>query len=413
MKKLILFFLLAAPLLFTTSCDSNSANEDPDPHPAIDCTENPEACDLTRSNNTFGFKLFQELQKDEAEKNIFISPTSVATALSMTVNGAKGQTKEDMMATLEQNGLTLEQVNAGFQQLLTLLPTLDPEVQLKLANSIWYRQGYPVRQEFLAVNNDFYNSEVAALNFADPAAKDIINGWVKDNTNNLIQSVINGEIDPDVVMYLINAIYFKGTWLHEFDPEDTYATEFRLQDGSTTQVDMMSMGQTFFPYFANETFQAVDLAYGDSVFSMTILLPNPGHTVDEVIQQLNTDNWEQWTQSFEYTELFFGMPKFEMEYEKSLVKPLANLGMSIAFTPNADFTNIAEADLMIDEVLHKSFIEVNEEGTEAAAVTVVVIVETSVPQIPVFMADRPFVFIIRENQSNSVLFIGKMMNPNE
>ena len=345
--------------------------------------------------------------------NIFISPMSVATALSMTVNGADGQTKADMMATLEQNGLTIEQANAGFQQLLTLLPALDPAVQLQLANSIWYRQGFPVRQEFLNVNQEFYDSEVAALDFAAPAAKDIINGWVKDNTNNLIESIISGEIEPDVVMYLINAIYFKGAWLHEFDPEDTYTDNFRLEDGSTTEVDMMNMGQTFFPYFANETFQAIDLAYGDSVFSMSILLPNPGHTVDEVIGQLNTDNWEQWTQSFEYSELFFSMPKFEMKYEKSLIKPLTNLGMGIAFGPGADFTNIAEADLMIDEVLHKSFIEVNEEGTEAAAVTAVVIVETSVPLIPAFKADHPFVFIIRENQTNSVLFIGKMMDPNE
>ncbi|HQU57800.1 MAG TPA: serpin family protein [Saprospiraceae bacterium] len=413
MKKPILFFLLAAPLLFVASCDSNSANDNPNPHPTIDCTENPEACDLTLSNNTFGFKLFQELQKEEADMNIFISPMSVATALSMTVNGADGQTKADMMATLEQNGLTIEQANAGFQQLLTLLPALDPAVQLQLANSIWYRQGFPVRQEFLNVNQEFYDSEVAALDFAAPAAKDIINGWVKDNTNNLIESIISGEIEPDVVMYLINAIYFKGAWLHEFDPEDTYTDNFRLEDGSTTEVDMMNMGQTFFPYFANETFQAIDLAYGDSVFSMSILLPNPGHTVDEVIGQLNTDNWEQWTQSFEYSELFFSMPKFEMKYEKSLIKPLTNLGMGIAFGPGADFTNIADAGLMIDEVLHKSFIEVNEEGTEAAAVTAVVIVETSVPLIPAFKADHPFVFIIRENQTNSVLFIGKMMNPNE
>lgn len=412
MKKAILFFLLAAPWFFN-ACDSHSANDTPDPNPAIDCTENPEACSLTLSNNTFGFKLFQEIQKEEADKNIFISPTSVATALSMTLNGANGQTRADMMATLEQSGMTLEQVNAGFQQLLTLLPTLDPEVQLQLANSIWYRQGFPVRQEFLNANQEFYNSEVAGLNFADPAAKDIINGWVKDNTNNLIESVINGEIEPDVVMYLINAIYFKGTWLHEFDPEDTYTTDFHLEGGSTTEVEMMNMGQTYFPYFANETFQGVDLAYGDSVYSMTILLPNPGHTVAEIISQLNADTWEQWSQSFEYSELFFGMPKFKMEYEKSLIKPLTNLGMGIAFGPGADFTNIAEADLLIDEVLHKSFVEVNEQGTEAAAVTVVVIVETSVPQIPTFIANRPFVFIIRENQSNSVLFIGKMMNPNQ
>jgi serine protease inhibitor len=412
MKTIIpLFCLMFISLL---SCNQQSTDTPaPVPTPTIDCSDNPEACDITKSNNTFGFKLFQKLHDDAPEANVFISPLSVATALSMTINGAKGQTLEDMMATLEQNGMTLEQVNEGFRQLLLLLPALDPQVQIQLANSIWHREGYPVRQSFLDVNEANYDSEVAGLDFSDPIAREIINNWIDENTNGLINSIIDEPIPGDVIMYLINAIYFKGAWLYEFDPEYTYETAFRLEDGSTTMVDMMSYGETLLNFFETETFLAADLPYGDSVYTMTVMLPNTGKTVDDIIAELNNVNWDDWSDDYVYTDVSFGMPKFEMEYKESLVKVLTQLGMGIAFSPACDLTGIADASLSIDDVIHKSFIEVTEEGTEAAAVTSVVIIETSVPQIPTMLLDRPFVFIIRENQTNNVLFIGKLMNPQE
>lgn len=393
------------------SCNTTDDTIDPVPTTTIDCNETPEACDITESNNAFGFKLFQTLHNDAPEDNIFLSPLSVATALSMTVNGAKGQTKEDMMATLQQNDISLEAVNDGFLQLLSLLPGLDPQVEVMLANSIWYRENFAVRQSFLDTNDEHYDSEVAALDFANPAARDIINNWVKDNTNGLIETIIDEPISPNVVMYLINAIYFKGAWRYEFDPEQTTPTSFNLADGSNIEVDMMSYGETTLNYFETATFQAADLPYGDSIYTMSVLLPKEGYEVDDIIAQLSNTSWEQWSESYVYQDMFFAMPRFEMEYEESLVKALSSMGMSIAFGGGCDLTGIADADLAIDEVKHKSFIEVNEEGTEAAAVTSVVIVETSVPQIPAMILDSPFVFVIRENQSNNVLFIGKMMNP--
>jgi serine protease inhibitor len=411
MQKVIPLLLLF--VLSLAACELSRDEPAPFDNPLIDCNETPEACNITRSNNAFGFKLFQALHNEAQEDNIFISPLSVATALSMTVNGAKGQTRADMMAALEQTGMDIAEVNDGFKQLLLLLPSLDPEVQVQLANSIWYRLGFEARQEFLDTNAEHFSSEIAALDFSNPAARETINAWVNDNTNGLIESIIDQPIAGDVVMYLINAIYFKGTWLYEFDPELTFDAAFKLQDGSTTDVEMMSYGETLLNYFETETFQAADLPYGDSIYTMSVLLPRPGNSVDDIVAQLNNTSWNQWADSYAYQEMYFSMPKFEMEYKESLVKVLSQLGMGIAFSSACDLTGIADASLMIDDVVHKSFIEVNEAGTEAAAVTAVVIIETSAPQIPSMSLDRPFVFVIRENQANSVLFIGKMMNPNE
>ncbi len=413
MKKIIPLLLLGALLLFS-QCNEDDPIKGPDISTGIDCEANGEACQVSDANTEFGFNLFRELHEEAPAKNVFISPLSVATALSMAVNGARGQTQADMMATLEQNGLSLEQANAGFRQLLTLLPALDPEVQLLVANSIWYRQGFPARQGFLDTNQEFYNSEVAELDFADPQARISINNWVNDNTNGLIESIVDEPISPDVVMYLINAVYFKGAWRHPFDPEFTSPAEFQLEGGGATEVDMMNYGQGSLPYFETELFQAIDLAYADSAFTMSVFLPRPGHTVDEVISQMNNANWQQWTESFVGQELLFSFPKFKMKYEESLVKVLTDMGMGIAFAPGlADFTGIADATLNIDEVRHKAVIEVNEEGSEAAAVTSVVFTNTAFPQIPVMFVNRPFVFAIRDAQANGILFIGKMMDPNE
>ena len=413
MKKVIPLLLLGSLLLFS-QCNKEDTVKDPDPVAGLNCEANAEACQVSAANTEFGFNLFRELHEEAPDKNVFISPLSVATALSMTVNGAEGQTRADMMATLEQSGLSLEQANEGFRQLLTLLPALDPEVQLLLANSIWYRQGFPAKEDFLSANRDYFDSEVAELNFADPQARVTINNWVNSNTNGLIESIVDQPIPSNVVMYLINAVYFKGAWRHPFDPEFTAPWEFQLENGSTTEVQMMNYGQGFLPYFENEMFQAIDLAYADSAFTMSVFLPKQGHTVDEVISQMNNANWDLWTQSFVYQELFFQFPKFKMKYEESLVKVLTDMGMGLAFAPGlADFSGIADAALNIDEVRHKAVIEVNEEGSEAAAVTSVVIVETSVPLIPMMYVDKPFVFAIRDAQSNGILFIGKMMNPNE
>lgn len=403
-----LFFLFGTFALFLTF----ACKDDVAPVPVdLTCISAQQVPALSRDNNAFGFDLLKKLQSNDPDGNLFISPLSIAAALSMTLNGAAGDTKTAMQQTMQLSDWEIQQLNSAWSCLLEVLPQLDEDVDVNIANSIWYRQGFTVRPEFLDANTQNYNSEVAALNFGDPAALTTINGWVDQKTNGLIETILD-EIPANAVMYLINAIYFKGAWRKEFDPQYTTDATFYLEDGSQQPVKMMTHGQTTLPYFTTSTFEAVDLAYADSIYSMSIFLPKVGISVNELANTLSQNNWNTWLDSFQPQEMFFSMPKFKMEYKEKLNRSLTQLGMGIAFGPGADFSGInGTGGLYIDEAIHKSFIEVNEEGTEAAAVTSIGIVETSLPSIPVFFVDRPFLFTIRENKTGSILFFGKLMDP--
>jgi len=366
---------------------------------------------LTESGNIFGLKLFREMNKDEIGKNMFISPLSVSYALGMTLNGAAGETREAMAKTLELQGMSIEDINKSYKSLMELLTALDPDVIFEIANSIWYREGFHVEKEFIDVNKEFFDALVRALNFNDPASLDIINGWVSEKTHGLIEEVID-EIDPATIMFLINALYFKGTWLYEFDPDDTIPATFYPDNGSETEVQMMSQRAEFL-YYENDQFQAIDLPYGSEKFSMTVFLPHKGIKVDDLISQMNDQTWSNWINAFpeEKQEVNLYLPRFTIEYEKSIREVLISLGMGIAFTGAADFSNINKnGGLFISDVNHFTYVNVDEEGTEAAAVTVVEIrVASGGP--PVMRIDRPFFFVIRENHNDTILFMGKVMNP--
>lgn len=370
---------------------------------------------LVESDNNFGLKLFKEIIKEEGDKNVFISPLSVSMALGMTYNGADGSTREAMQTTLELSGLTIQEVNESYKSLLELLAELDPKVIFQIANSIWYRQGFPVEDEFINLNKTYFNALVRGLNFNDPNASNIINGWVDENTNGKIKEIVDDPIDPAIIMFLINAIYFKGTWTYEFDESKTKDDLFNLPDGSQKPCKMM-VQKGFFQYFENSDFQAIDLPYGDGDFSMTIFLPRPQKDIDALIAEFNQENWEQWISSFSKHKLdYLQLPRFTLEYELTLNDVLKALGMEIAFSfSQADFTKMYKEEeflenLYISKVKHKTFVKVNEEGTEAAAVTSVEIGVTSVP--PSMRVDRPFVFVIRENHSQTILFMGKIVEP--
>lgn len=378
----------------------------------LDCANPVGLCEVTDAHTDFGLSLFRTLNQDtEAEDNLFISPFSMATALTMTANGARGQTQMEMMSTLKIGAMDLGRVNTAYKQLLEKLPELDENVRLQIANSIWYRQGFPVKPSFLDVNANYFQSQINAANFADPATVGLINNWVSKSTNGLIGSIVDN-IPPEIIMYLINAIYFKGEWTRPFDPDMTRPAEFTRQDGSKVSAPMMSYGETILPFYQNEQLMMADLPYGDSVFTMTVLLPKEGYRVDEVINGLTLSNWQNWTSQLKDSKMQFAMPKFKISYKKELNALLQQLGMNVPFIAGqADFGNLADAELYIDGVLHKSFIEVNEEGTEAAAVTSVSIGVTSVPNYPYMILNKPFIFVIRENQTNEVLFIGKLTDP--
>ncbi len=410
MNKLIVPLLLIASTLLFVQCEKENVSPDAGPTARFSCSEHPAVCTLTAANGNFAIDLFKKLHSEEPDNNIFISPFSISTALSMTVNGAANKTYQDMMQTLRVGGMNLDEVNQSYLTLLETLPNLDRNTKLKLANSIWYQLDFPVLQTFLNMGAKYFLSEILPVDFKKTAVVGQINSWVNDKTEGLIKEVIN-QIDPATRLMLINAIYFNGTWRTKFEAKNTQKANFNTNKG-TVQVDMMHIPKGVFPYFQNDLFQAIDLPYGDSIFSMTILLPREGKSVGDVINAVSTENWNQWQGEFRTQQVELFMPKFKMKYDKKLKTTLTDMGMGLAFSDNADFTKMVNGGgVKIGEVIHKAFVEVNEKGTEAAAVTVVVIVVTSIPQHPVINLNKPFVFVIRDNKTNSLLFMGKMMNP--
>ncbi len=367
---------------------------------------------LVTSADKFGLKLFQKVNEFDWNKNIFISPLSVSLALGMTLNGANTSTYDSMRNTLELPNIPQGQINEAYKSLIELLTGIDAKVNFKIANSIFYRNTYTFEQDFIEVNKKYFNALVQGLNFKDPAAVGIINKWVDDNTNGKIQKIVDS-IDDDIVMFLINALYFKGTWKYEFDKTNTRDDLFIQPTGTQSPCRMM-VQEAEFNYLANEDFQAIDLPYGDGAFSMTVFLPKQSRDVNSFIANLTESNWNSWLSSFTIQKVKLYLPKFKLEYEIQMKDVLSALGMGIAFDAgNADFTKLYRGPerAYISKVKHKTFVDVYEEGTEAAAVTSVEIGLTSVGEDIIMRCDRPFVFVIREKNSNSILFIGKIVKP--
>ncbi|MCL5991854.1 MAG: serpin family protein [Bacteroidetes bacterium] len=401
----ILYLIEFAFLLFIGSCSESTENT-----PVRQLTNDEKQ--LVSSGNTFGLKLFREVNREEGDKNIVISPLSVSMALGMTVNGAAGLTRDSMLYTLEMLGLTMEQVNSSYKSLINLLLNIDNKVQFELANSIWYRNTYSFEQSFFDVCSKYFNAQVSGLNFNDPASLDIINNWVNTNTRGKIKVIID-EINDNSMMFLINAIYFKGNWYSKFDSTKTKDEKFYLMNSSSKTCRMMNQ-KALLPYYSNDNFQAVDLPYGNKNYIMTIFLPKPEKNIDDFINEINDANYNLWLLNFFNDSVNIYMPKYKIEYDLQLNDALKNLGMAISFDgEKADFSNmINDVKLFISEVKHKTFIKVDEEGTEAAAATSVEMVPTSyIPQNPTVRIDRPFVFVIREKNSGGIVFIGKIVEP--
>ncbi|MDH3368264.1 MAG: serpin family protein [Gemmatimonadota bacterium] len=369
---------------------------------------------LVEADNRFAFKLFGQVNTEEEDgANVFISPLSVGMALGMTYNGAAGTTRDAMQETLELQGLTLQEVNESYQSLIQLLIDLDPRVEMLIANSIWYRQGIQVVPAFIDLNRQYFDAEVTALNFDSPTAANAINDWVHAKTRGRIDRIIEPPIPSQMIMYLINAIYFKGDWTSKFDKDRTRNAPFTLTDGSQTSVPTMSSGAKIpVRAFGDSEVLVADLPYGGRAFSMTLVVPHDESRIIELSKTLTRDRWDAWITALQDDSIEVVMPKFTLEYDVTLNDVLKALGMAVAFSDTeADFSNLYAGPerAYISEVKHKTFVEVNEEGTTAAAVTSVGVGVTSVPTV--IRVDRPFIFAIRERLSGTILFMGRMMNP--
>lgn len=368
---------------------------------------------LLDANTEFGFALFKDIIKQNPADNLLISPSSIAIALTMTYNGASGATQQAMANTLKLQGMSLDQINLANQNLYRSISQGDPKIQIAIANSLWAKQGIDFKPEFLANNKEFYEAEVTNLDFKQPNSVKTINNWVSQKTEGKITEIIDS-IDPNDILFLINAIYFKGTWTSQFDPKLTTNQPFHLADGSSKPHPLMSKTGDYL-YYENDLFQSVVLPYGEGGVSMYLFLPRENQSLDKFYQQLNLDNWQKWLIEYSERPGSLKMPRFKLESDLSLNQTLAALGMTTAFDPNqADFSNMSNEKAYLSEVKHKAVMEVNEEGTEAAAVTSVGVRATSmdIEQPPFTMnVDRPFFCIIRDEITGTILFMGKVGNP--
>ena len=366
-----------------------------------------ELTEKIETDNSFALDLFKTTYRSSDELNVFVSPLSVNMALSMTINGATGETLDEMKKALRAKNYSLDAINNYNKSFREALIKVDPTTTISIANSIWYRNTLTVKNGFISVNKDYYNAGVKALDFNSPNAVKQINSWVSDKTNKKIPVIIQN-ISNDDMMFLVNAIYFKGIWQAKFNKSHTKEENF-YPEGNLNMYKVNMMRQTeFFPYTEDDNCRYLKMTYGNKAFSMIVMLPQDNKTVDDVIANLNSESWHKAMQ-MELHKVNLGFPRFKAECEYEMSESiLPAMGMNIPFTYYADFSGITnDTQLCIARVVHKTFVEVNEEGTEAAAVTAVWMINTGSTTID-YVVDKPFAFAIRENSTGVILFAGKI-----
>jgi serpin B len=372
---------------------------------------------FSTAKRDFGVALFRQIAKTEKNKNLFVSPPSVAVALAMVYNGARGDTQKSMAQTLKLGGLTIDDVNKAANAWLKAMQTPTPKVEMSIANSIWARNGVPLRKQFTQNMEQNYEARVSNLEFNKPDAARTINAWVQDKTKGKIEDIVASPISDDKVLFLINALYFKGQWTTQFDPKRTHDDAFTLLNGTTVDVPMMSRTGDY-ETKNGDGYQTLRLPYGDGRFSMYVFVPGEGRSVHDLAAQLTPETWNSMTTELDKRNIPLLMPKFTFKYDITLNETLKAIGMAEAFDPRrsdlggmVDDGWLAANRLYISEVKHKTFVEVNEEGTEAAASTGVGISVTSFREP--FAVDRPFLTAIHDGTTNTVLFLGIVLDPRE
>jgi len=366
------------------------------------------------ASNAFGFDLLREIVRNQPDSSHFLSPLSASMALGMTLNGAANETFDAMRSTLRFDGLSRGEINASYRGLIDMLDGLDPRVSFQLANSVWHDAPLTPREAFVASLLESFDAEVHGIDFGDPEAAPTINAWVDEKTNGRIEEIVPDPIPPLVVMYLLNAIHFKGDWTSQFDPDDTHNGDFLLPDGSSAPVRYMTREGGFRVHWT-PGYTVLDLPYGGKAFSMTVVVPHAPDGLPDLVESLDAAGWADLVDglggSVDRSRIY--LPRFTLEWERSLVETLGALGMEIAFQECvADFSLIFEDQLQcphLSDVVQKTFVRVDEEGTEAAAVTSVEVSIVSAP--PAYRVDRPFLFAIREHLSGTILFLGAISEP--
>jgi len=372
---------------------SQSSSETP-----VNISDNIDFSKTTNANNQFAFDYYTQINEN---KNIFFSPWSITSAFAIVNEGAKGNTAEEI-----QNVFGLDQNSKEqFQAINNILNQEKPGYIIEVANSLWLAQDFELYSEYADTVQIYYNGVIEKVNFADDGTN-VINGWVSDKTRQKIPKLFDPPLAPNTRLVIANAIYFNGTWAMPFDEKNTRDDKFIITPGEDVTVPFMNK-DSFYNYTAADGFQIVELPYEKNSASMLILLPDRIDGISSVEEQLTAENLVKWRSEMAKSRLFLQIPKFTLQTEYNLVKDLMALGIVDAFGP-ADFSGISSESLFIDRAVHKAFVDVNEKGTEAAAATGVTMVE-SMP--PTFRADHPFVFVIMDNETGNILFLGKVVNP--
>jgi len=393
---------------------SESTQPDPTaPRPAL--TQLPRALTPSEQNiltaaNAYSFALWRTINDSLPAENVFVSPLSASFALGMTMNGANGSTYDEMRSALQFGNVDLAALDSGYKSLIALLTSLDPSTTMQIANAIFYSQTFPFNSSFTQTVATYFDAEVKPRDFHDLSGTlSAVNVWASSKTNGRIPKVLDS-VDPSAVMYLLNAIYFKGSWRERFDPAQTHDATFHAVGGDQSAKLMHREGKTL--YTETSDYQAVDLPYGDSAFTMSVVLPKDGKSVESVAASLTTTAWQSLGRSFAQREVDLSLPKVTLSWKRDLRGNMKALGMRAAFADGADFTRMSTLGnhLFMSLLQQNTFVSIDETGTEAAAVTVGGISVTSAPVVTPVRVDRPFIFVIRERLSGTVLFMGKIVH---
>ncbi|MEM6641351.1 MAG: serpin family protein [Bacteroidota bacterium] len=399
-KNHFLSTVIITALLFSCSGDESET-----PAPLVRALSVNEA-EIATSANNFTFDLMAKIDADFGDENYFISSFSISTAISMVMNAGSLESQQAFIKTLGLEGMSSDQINAAYQSLVSYIYTLDPSVTLNVANSNWYSQEYTIQDDFANTLRTYYDAELFESDFADPATLQLLNGWVEAETNGKIKNILDG-INPEDVMFLINAIYFKAIWTNQFDPKNTSEQSFTLQNSQSVNAStMMAPVKHWWSYDKDLGVQIIEIPYGNENYGFTILMPDDPSQITNLISSLDV-NWLNalLADSTTVTRDLY-LPKFQIDFKANLVNILSSMGM-----PRTGLDNLFEEPLplAISKVIHQSFLEVNEEGSEAAAATVIGVELTSLPAAT--HIDQPFVFLIRERNSGTILFSGKLLDP--
>jgi serpin B len=433
MKQLFTLSLLTSLIFAYTSCNKSvSPLEEPDPkeqtepkeqtgqneppEPAKPILLTTKQAERASIDNRFAFTIFKEVSASEGT-NTFFSPLSLSMALGMLYNGTSGDTRTEMAQVLGMANFTDAEINEYYQKMMQALLSIDPLTDISIANSIWYRNILPVKQPFIDINQTYFDAMVTSLDFSKPNAADIINKWCADKTKDKIKEIIAKPIPDEIVMYLMNALYFKSKWQHEFEKKNTKTDDFTIANGTQKRVNMMEQ-TTSLPYYADNHLQCVEMPYGNQAFSMVAILPSDDMDIEQIIDYLDDVKWNSIVSNMFQQNVWLKLPRFKVECELLLNDPVMSVGMKHMFEEDlADFEKISDWELFVSFIKQKTYVEVNEEGTEAAAVTVIGIGITSVgpsePQSIPFHANRPFLYLIKEKSTGAILFIGRMDEPIE